>query len=66
MLLFYIKMFLIKIFLKHSSAKYYQKSKEKLQEKLLKGIKVLTKRRKTKSNNAVKKWYSNLTEYKKC
>ena len=33
MLLFYIKMFLIKIFLKHSSAKYYQKSKEKLQKK---------------------------------
>ena len=33
MLLFYIKIFLIKILLKHSSAKYYQKSKEKLQKK---------------------------------
>ena len=31
-----------------SSAKYYQKNKERLQKKLVKGIKIFLKKRKTK------------------
>ena len=40
---------------KDSSAKYYQKNKERLQKKLLKGIKIFLKKRKTKINKMVQK-----------
>ena len=40
---------------KDSSAKYYQKNKERLQKKLLKGIKIFLKKRKTKMNKMVPK-----------
>ena len=38
---------------KHSSVKYYQNNKERLQEKLVKDIKVFLKMKKKKSNNIV-------------
>ena len=38
---------------KESSAKYYQNDKEKLQKKLVKGIKVFLKKKKEKCNNVV-------------
>ena len=38
---------------KDLSAKYYQDNKERLQKKLVKGIKVFLKKKKKKSNNMV-------------
>ena len=38
---------------KHSSAKYYQDNKERLQKKLVKDIKVFLKKEKKKSDNMV-------------
>ena len=38
---------------KDSSAKYYQKTKERLQKKLLKGIKIFLKNRTAKSDSIV-------------
>ena len=38
---------------KNLSAKYYQENKERLQKKLMKGIKTFLKKKKSKSSNIV-------------
>ena len=38
---------------KHSSAKYYEENKERLQKKLVKDIKIFLKKKKKKSGNMV-------------
>ena len=38
---------------KHLSAKYYQENKERLQEKLVKDVKIFLEKKKKKSNNIV-------------
>ena len=55
---FFIKFFVIVFFIcikmsKNLSAKYYQENKERLQKKLMKGIKIFLKKKKRKSSNIV-------------
>ena len=57
---------------KNLSAKYYQESKESLQKKLVKDIKIFLKKKKKKSNNMVvnvtnisQKMKKRLVEYRK-